>query len=229
MLNDVNLEVQDGETMVVMGRSGCGKSVLLKHIIGLMKPDSGAVLVDGLDITKLDTKALAAVRKRFGMVFQSSALFDSMTVEQNVGLALRKHLGLPEEEVRRKIAASLEVVELEGVEDLFPSELSGGMKKRVALARAIAIDPEFILYDEPTAGLDPVTSRAINKLIVRLKERMSVTSVAVTHDVLSAFEIGDRIAILQDGAIRFEGTPDETRHCDDPIVDQFISGERTVL
>lgn len=227
VLNGVSLEVREGETLVVMGRSGCGKTVLLRHIIGLIKPDSGAVLVDGLDVPSLGPKALADLRKRFGMVFQSSALFDSMTVEQNVGLALRKHSRLPEAQVRERIAASLGRVELEGVDDLLPSEISGGMKKRVSLARAIATSPEFMLYDEPTAGLDPVTARAINRLIVRLKEGLSVTSVVVTHDVDSAFHIGDRIAFLHQGDIRFIGTPDQARRTDDPVVDEFINGDRT--
>ena len=229
VLDSVDLDVRDGETMVVMGRSGCGKTVLLRHIIGLVRPDSGVILVDGLDVPRLGVKALTQLRKRFGMVFQSSALFDSMTVEQNVGLALRKHSGLSEAEIRDRIAASLGRVELKGVEDLLPSELSGGMKKRVSLARAIATSPEFILYDEPTAGLDPVTARAINKLIVRLKEGMSVTSVVVTHDVASAFEIGDRIAFLHEGDIRLTGTPDEVSCSDDPVVDEFINGEQASL
>jgi len=225
VLGGLNLEVQEGETLVVMGRSGCGKTVLLKLIIGLVKPDSGAILVDGLDVPTLKVKALAELRKRFGMVFQSSALFDSMTVEQNVGLALRKHSRLPEREIRGRIADSLRKVDLEGVDDLLPAELSGGMKKRVSLARAIATLPEFVLYDEPTAGLDPVTARSINKLIVRLKEGMSVTSVVVTHDVVSALQIGDRIALLHEGAIRSIGTPDEVLHTADPVVQQFVNGQ----
>ena len=222
VLKDLNLEIVDGETMVVMGRSGCGKSVFLKIIIGLLRPDSGTVLVDGRDVTKVRYKELKEVRKRFGMVFQGAALFDSLTVQENVGLALRKHTRLPEVAVMDRIEECLRMVELEGTEDKYPAELSGGMQKRVGLARAIAMNPQYILYDEPTSGLDPITARSINKLIVDLQSRLSTTSIVVTHDIDSAFYVGDRVAMLYDGVIRFVGTAEAFRTVEDEIIRQFI-------
>ena len=225
VLKGLDLDILEGETLVVVGRSGFGKSVLLKIIIGLLKLDSGSVLVDGVDVTKVSYRQLQEIRKKFGMVFQGSALFDSLTVEQNVGLALRKHSGLPEEQIRERIRECLHLVDLSGTESLYPSELSGGMKKRVGLARAIAMKPKFVLYDEPTTGLDPITARAIDRLIVDMQEKLGITSVVVTHDIDSAFFVGDRIAMLHHGVIHFLGTPTEIADSVDPIVKQFITGE----
>ncbi|HID96083.1 MAG TPA: ATP-binding cassette domain-containing protein [Candidatus Latescibacteria bacterium] len=225
VLKGVNLNVEKGETMVVIGRSGCGKTVLLKLIIGLLKPDTGSILIDGEDITKVKYKRLLDIRKKVGMLFQASALFDSLTVEQNVGLALRRHSKLPDKEIREKIQKCLAVVELNGIERLLPSEISGGMKKRVGLARAVAMDPEIVLYDEPTAGLDPVTAQGIIRLIIELQNRLSVTSIAVTHDLETAYEIGDRIALLYNGRIHFVGTPEQIKTSEDRVVRQFINRE----
>jgi len=225
VLNGVNLEIKDGQTTVVIGPSGCGKTVLLKHIIGLLKPDEGAIRINGEDITKLNFRQLSRIRKKFGMVFQSSALFDSMTVYENVGLALTMFSRWPEERIREKVQHCLSLVGLEGVENLYPAELSGGMKKRVAIARALALDPHFILYDEPTTGLDPIMADTINKLINKLKTQLGVTSVAVTHDMVSAYTIGDKIAMLHEGKILFEGTPEEIRRSTHPVVRQFIEGQ----
>ncbi len=224
VLRGVDLEVRDGETLVVLGRSGCGKTVLLKHIIGLMKPDEGEIWVDGKDITKLSLKDLIKMRRHFGMVFQASALLDSMTVAENVGLGLRRQGKLSKDEIRRRVSEALDMVGLRGWEDAFPSELSGGMRKRVGLARAVVTRPKFLLYDEPTAGLDPVMARSIDRLIVHLKEHMSSTSVIVTHDIVSAFSVCDRIAFLHDGVIRFLGHPEEARRSEDPVLKEFFSG-----
>lgn len=222
LLKRVNLKIEKGSTTVIIGRSGCGKTVLLKLIIGLLKPENGSVLVNGVDVTKIGYKKLLQLRKKFGMLFQSSALFDSMTSSQNVGLALRKRLKLPEPEVKRRIEKSLKMVGLEGIQDSFPEELSGGMKKRVGLARAVAIDPEIILYDEPTAGLDPLASKKIVELITRLQSELSATSVVVTHKLSVARKVGDKIAMLHDGEIRFVGTPLEIEEIQDDIVKEFI-------
>ncbi len=224
VLKGVNLRVRRGETVVVIGRSGCGKSVLLKHIIGLMKPDSGRIVVDGVEVTALAGEELIEFRKRFGMLFQSSALFDSLSVWENVGLGLLEHTDLDENEVRRIAREKLELVGLTQVEDLRPSELSGGMKKRVGLARAIAMDPPVVLYDEPTTGLDPIMADVINQLIRRLQTTLQVTSIAVTHDMNSAMKIGDRLAMLYGGRIVFEGTPEEVKATQDPVVRQFVEG-----
>lgn len=224
VLKGVNLRVNRGETVVVMGRSGCGKSVLLKHIIGLMKPDSGRIVVDGIEVTALKGEDLIEFRKRFGMLFQGSALFDSLSVWENVGLGLLEHTDLSEQEVRRIAREKLELVGLTQVEDLRPSELSGGMKKRVGLARAIAMDPPVILYDEPTTGLDPIMADVINQLIRHLQAKLKVTSIAVTHDMNSAMKIGDRLAMLYGGRIVFEGTPEEVKATDNEVVRQFVEG-----
>ena len=224
VLDGVNLKVGRGETVVVIGRSGCGKSVLLKHIIGLMKPDSGRIVVGGTDVTALKGEDLYEFRKRFGMLFQGAALFDSMSVWENVGLGLIEHTELGKEEIRRRVCEKLGLVGLEDVEELRPSELSGGMKKRVGLARAIAMDPEIVLYDEPTTGLDPIMADAINELIRSLQATLKITSVAVTHDMKSAYKIGDRLAMLHDGRILFEGTPDEIKRTHDETIRQFIEG-----
>lgn len=227
VLDGVDLEIGQGETVVVMGRSGSGKSVLLKHILGLMVPDDGSIEIDGVEIVGMSERELDEVRKKFGMLFQGAALFDSLTVEENVGLSLREHTRLPEEEIRRKVAERLEWVGLESVEDSKPASLSGGMRKRVGLARALAMDPRFILYDEPTTGLDPIMADAIDTLIRATQKRLQVTSVVVTHDLDSAFKVGDRFAMLHDGKIVFVGTEAETRSGKNPMVKQFIEGSST--
>lgn len=224
VLRGVNLKINKGETVVVLGRSGCGKSVLLKHIIGLLKPDKGKIFVDGEDITTFKNEKLYKLRQRFGMLFQGSALFDSMTVEENVALGLREHRLLPENKIKEKVKEKLKLVGLSELEDLKPAELSGGMKKRVGLARSIAMDPEFVLYDEPTTGLDPIMADAINQLLIELRNKLSITSIAVTHDITSAYKIADRIALLYQGKIVFEGTPEITKSSEDPVVMQFVTG-----
>jgi len=224
VLDGVDLEIRTGETMLVMGRSGGGKSVLLKHIIGLMSPDAGSIAVDGEEIVGLHERELNEVRKKFGMLFQSAALFDSMTVGENIGLPLREHTRMTDAEIRKRVAERLEWVGLTGVEDMKPASLSGGMRKRVGLARAIAMDPQFVLYDEPTTGLDPIMSDVIDKLIRGLQKRMGVTSVVVTHDLISANKVADRMALLHGGKVVFLGTPDEVRATKDPVVRQFVEG-----
>ena len=224
VLQGLSLTIEGGQTMVIAGRSGCGKSVLLKIIIGLTKPDQGKVLVDDEDIVQMPYKRLREVRRKFGMVFQGSALFDSMSVEENIGLALRRYSDQSESEVKERIRWCLEMVEMGGTQELCPAELSGGMKKRVALARAVAIHPQFVLYDEPTTGLDPVTARAIDNLILILQHELSTTSVVVTHDMESAFTVGDQIALLHDGAIYHIGTPEEFQYTNDPIIRGFVDG-----
>jgi len=224
VLNGVDLDLRTGETIVVMGRSGTGKSVLLKHVIGLMTPDEGSIEVDGIELVGLPEHDLNELRKRFGMLFQSSALFDSMTVGENIGLSLREHLRLPAAEIRRRVSERLEWVGLKDVEHMKPASLSGGMKKRVGLARAIAMDPQFILYDEPTTGLDPIMADVIGQLIRGLQRRLNVTSIVVTHDLTSAYKVADRMAMLDGGRIVFEGTPDEVRATRDPLVRQSVEG-----
>ena len=224
VLDGLDLEIPSGETWVIIGRSGTGKSVLLKHIIGLMKPDAGSIEIDGEDLAAMDESQINEVRKRFGMLFQSSALFDSLSVGENVGLALREHRMMPEDKIRERVTERLDWVGLAGSEKQRPSDLSGGMRKRVGLARAIAMDPQFILYDEPTTGLDPITADVIDQLIRAMQQRMRVTSVVVTHDLASAYKVGDRIAMLHDGKVVFQGTPEETRASRDPLVKQFIEG-----
>jgi phospholipid/cholesterol/gamma-HCH transport system ATP-binding protein len=224
VLSGVDLTISKGETTVILGRSGCGKSVLLKLIMGLMKPDQGEILVNGDNVASMNDKQLSSLRQKFGMLFQASALFDSMTVDENVGLGLREHTKLPEEEIRKRVAEKLKMVGLSEVEDQKPAELSGGMRKRVGLARAIAMDPDYVLYDEPTTGLDPIMADVINELIIRLRNSLSITSIAVTHDIVSAYKIADRIAMLHEGKIIFVGTPEEVRKTDDPVVRQFVEG-----
>ena len=225
VLNGVNLTIKTGETMVVIGRSGCGKSVLLKHIIGLLKPDRGSVLIDAVEITKLSGRSLDEIRKKFGMLFQGAALFDSMTVEENVGFPLREHTTMDRQAVARRVQECLSLVGLEQVEDLHPAELSGGMRKRVGLARALAMHPEIILYDEPTTGVDPIMGDIINDLMISLRDRLRVTSVLVTHDMRSAYKVADRIAMLYNGTIVELGSPDQIRSCANPVVQQFIRGD----
>jgi phospholipid/cholesterol/gamma-HCH transport system ATP-binding protein len=224
VLDGLDLEIPTGETWVIIGRSGTGKSVLLKHIVGLMKPDQGSIQIDGEDVATMDEAEINEVRKRFGMLFQGAALFDSLSVGDNVGLALREHRVMPEDKIRERVAERLDWVGLSGSEKQRPSDLSGGMRKRVGLARAIAMDPQFILYDEPTTGLDPITADVIDQLIRAMQQRMRVTSVVVTHDLASAYKVGDRIAMLHDGKVVFQGTPEETRASRDPLVKQFIEG-----
>lgn len=224
VLKGVNLKIEKGESMVVIGGSGSGKSVLLKHIIGILKPDKGNILIDGIDITKLNERELYKIRKKFGMLFQMAALFDSLTVWENVGFALIRQKRMKDEDVRRIASEKLRLVGLVDVEDLMPSELSGGMKKRVGLARAIAHEPEILLYDEPTTGLDPIMADAINDLIIEMKNKLSVTSVAITHDMHSAYKIADRIAMLYDGKIIGTGSPEEIKNTENPIIKQFITG-----
>jgi phospholipid/cholesterol/gamma-HCH transport system ATP-binding protein len=224
VLCGVNLEVGRGETVVVLGGSGSGKSVLIRHTIGLHRPDSGEVWVDGQRIDAFDEEELIGTRKKVGMLFQAGALFDSMTVEENVGYALREHTDWDRERIAARISEVLGYVELEDVEELMPSDLSGGMRKRVALARAIALAPEAVLYDEPTTGLDPITANTINLMIRGLQRRLGITSIVVTHDIHSAFTVGDRIAFLHDGRIEFDGTVDEAKQATEPLLRNFLQG-----
>ncbi len=224
VLKNMNLNIEDGITTVVIGRSGCGKSVLLKHIIGILKPDSGQVIVDGQDVGKLSAKELHKLRLNFGMLFQSSALFDSLTVYENVGFNLIEHTDLDSQTIARRVKESMSLVGLKGVEDLRPAELSGGMKKRVGLARAICMNPKLILYDEPTTGVDPILADAINGLIKDLHDKLKVTSIVVTHDMVSAYKVGDKISMLYDGKIIETGAPEEIKNTTNPVVKQFITG-----
>lgn len=224
VLRGVNLRIERGESVVVIGGSGSGKSVLIKNIIGLLRPDSGKVIIDGVDITVLKEKELYEVRRKFGMLFQYAALFDSMKVWENVAFALIRQKGMKEKEAKDIAIEKLRMVGLVGVEDLMPSELSGGMKKRVGLARAIAHEPEILLYDEPTTGLDPIMADAINDLIIEMRNKLKVTSIAITHDMNSAYKIADRIAMLYNGVIIETGTPGEIKNTKNPIVRQFITG-----
>ena len=224
VLDNMNLTIQDGETIVIIGRSGIGKSVTLKHIIGLMKPDSGQVIVDGLDITRLDAKELNELRLKFGMLFQGAALFDSLNVRDNVAFNLIEHSKMDDKAIDKRVAECLELVGLRGIELLSPAELSGGMRKRVGLARAICMNPKIILYDEPTTGVDPIMADAVNDLIKDLQAKLKTTAVAVTHDMTSAYKIADRIAMLYKGKIVEIGTPDEIKNTKSPIVRQFITG-----
>ena len=224
VLRGVDLSVSRGECLVVIGRSGTGKSVLLKHVVGLILPDRGTVRVNGHDIAGLGDTELLELREQMGMLFQAGALFDSMTVGENVGLALREHTPMSERQIELVVAEKLALVGLAGTESLRPSSLSGGMKKRAALARALATNPKIMLYDEPTTGLDPITSDVVNRLIRRLQERLGMTSIAVTHDMRSAYHIADRIAMLHEGRIHAIGTPAEIQATRDPSLKQFIEG-----
>lgn len=224
VLDGVDLRIERGESVVIIGRSGGGKSILLKHLIGLLSPDEGDVLIDGESIAHMTERQLLTVRRKFGMLFQGAALFDSLTVAENVGFALRREDKLAESEVRRRVDEMLEMVDLGGTQDKKPAELSGGMRKRVGLARAIIYRPEIVLYDEPTTGLDPVVSDSIDHLILRVCERFEVTTVAVTHDMRSARRIGQRILMLHNGRIHFGGTPDEVFRSSDPVVNRFVNG-----
>jgi phospholipid/cholesterol/gamma-HCH transport system ATP-binding protein len=223
VLHGVNLEVPDGQNTVIIGASGAGKSVTLKLIVGLLEPDAGRVLVDDEDVQELDRKQLASLRGRIGYVFQFAALFDSMTVAENIRLGLVKR-GYADAMIRERVEESLAVVDLSGTEDKLPSELSGGMRKRVGIARAIALKPRYILYDEPTTGLDPLTATVMDQLIMRTRD-LGVTGLVVTHDMRSAFTVGDRVAMLHQGGIRQVGTAAEIQASDDPLVRQFIEGQ----
>jgi len=224
VLRGVDLDVEQGEAMVVIGRSGCGKSVLLKHVIGLMKPDRGSVVVAGRDVAGMNRVELNDLRKTFGMLFQSAALFDSLTVAENVGFGLRRFTDMSDTEIARRVAEKLELVGLSGIESLRPAQLSGGMKKRAGLARALAMDPQIVLYDEPTTGIDPILAASINEMVRDLNDRLGVTSVVVTHDMASANIVGDRIAMLHEGVIRCVGTPEDIQTSDDAVCRQFVEG-----
>jgi phospholipid/cholesterol/gamma-HCH transport system ATP-binding protein len=224
VLDGVNLRIAEGESVVILGRSGGGKSVLLKHLVALIHPDSGEIIIDGESLTGKSERQLIDVRHKFGMLFQSAALFDSMTVAENVGFALRRETKLTPQELNQRVSEALEMVDLPGIEKKKPSELSGGMRKRVGLARAIVYRPEIVLYDEPTTGLDPIVADSIDQLIVRVRDRLNVTTVVVTHDMRSARRVGQRIVMLHQGKIYFEGTPDEAFSSRDPIIYNFVNG-----
>jgi phospholipid/cholesterol/gamma-HCH transport system ATP-binding protein len=224
VLRGVEFEVHDGETVVVIGRSGGGKSVLLKHLCGLLRPDAGRVVVDDVDIELLSERELTPIRKKFGVLFQGAALFDSMTVFDNVAFPLREERKFDEDEIGKRVEQALGIVDLLNAKDKKPAELSGGMRKRAALARACVAQPKYILYDEPTTGLDPVLADNINHLVLRMRDQLHVTSIAVTHDMVSAYKIADRIAMLHEGRIHAVGTPAEIQGTADPIVRQFIMG-----
>lgn len=224
ILENINLTIQPGEIMVIMGPSGCGKSTLLRMLIGLLKPTDGQIWIDGQEISNLNEDQLNEVRKKMGMVFQYSALFDFLTVGENVAFGLRQHTTFSEEDIVKNVNRKLKMVGLAGYEQMMPDELSGGMKKRVSLARAIAVNPRIVLYDEPTAGLDPIMSSVIDRLIVSCRERMEITSVVVTHQMESAFRIADRMAMISEGKIIAVGTPEEIKNSSNPTVQQFIHG-----
>jgi len=224
VLNELSLDIEKGQTCVIIGRSGCGKSVLLKHIVGLLKPEHGRVLVEGKEVGKLGALELDELRFKISMVFQGGALFDSMNVADNVGFSLIEHTHITPKELAERVEESLYLVGLGGIGNLMPVELSGGMKKRVALARAICIRPEIILYDEPTTGVDPITADSINELIRSLHDKLKVTAVVVTHDMKSAYHVADKIAMMYQGKIIIEGTPAEIQAAKDPVVHQFING-----
>jgi phospholipid/cholesterol/gamma-HCH transport system ATP-binding protein len=224
VLDGVSFRIETGESVVIIGRSGGGKSVLIKHLIGLLKPDAGQVLIEGENIVPMTERQLLRVRSRFGMLFQGAALFDSMSVAENVGFAFRRNHKMTAEEIKRKVAETLELVDLPGTEDKNTAELSGGMKKRVGLARAIIYQPEIVLYDEPTTGLDPIVSDSIDRLILRVRDRFKATTVVVTHDMRSARRLGQRILMLHEKKIYVAGTPDEIFQSEDPVVRRFVEG-----
>ena len=224
VLNGFTLDVLEGETMVIIGYSGTGKSVAIKHIVGLLEPDSGEVTVDGLEVPRLPRRELYKLRARIGYVFQFAALFDSLTIGDNIAMGLRKQGELDEREIVQRVDEALDLVDLPGVQGKFPAELSGGMRKRVGIARSVALRPKYILYDEPTTGLDPVTSAVIDDLMVRMRDKLGVTSIVITHDMRSAYTVGTRIAMLYQGRVRQVGTVDEIQRTSDPVVRQFIEG-----
>lgn len=222
VLDGINLDIEDGKTTVIIGQTGCGKSVLIKHIIGLLKPDAGEIIVNGIDITKLKRKDFAGILKNFGVLFQSSALFDSMTVGENVAFPLVEHTNLPQSKIMEIVKEKLAIVGLKGVEHLYPAELSGGMKKRVGLARAIALDPKVLIFDEPTTGLDPVMSDTIDNLIINTQKHLGVTSIVISHDIPGTFKIAHWIAMLYKGKVVLYGSPDDFKNTNDQIVRQFL-------
>ncbi|MEO7102093.1 MAG: ABC transporter ATP-binding protein [Gemmatimonadaceae bacterium] len=228
VLEGFSLEIDEGETMVIIGYSGSGKSVAIKHIVGLLFPDQGTVFVDGLEVPDLPRDELYALRGNIGYVFQFAALFDSMTVGENIAMALRKTRTMSDAEITERVHESLALVDLPDSESKFPAELSGGMRKRVGIARAIAKRPKYILYDEPTTGLDPVTSAVIDELMIRMREKLGVTGVVITHDMRSAYSVGTRIAMLYEGKVQQVGTVAEIQNTTDPVVRQFIEGKPTL-
>ena len=225
VLEGFSLEVSEGETMVIIGYSGTGKSVAIKHIVGLLEPDAGRVIVDDLVVGSLSRRELYRLRARIGYVFQFAALFDSLSIGENVAMGLRKQGQLSDAEIVERVQESLDLVDLPDAAERFPAELSGGMRKRVGIARAIALRPKYLLYDEPTTGLDPVTSAVIDELMIRMREKVGVTSIVITHDMRSAYRVGTRIAMLYEGRVRRVGTVDEIQHTTDPVVRQFIEGK----
>ncbi|MDD4202523.1 MAG: ABC transporter ATP-binding protein [Candidatus Omnitrophica bacterium] len=227
VLKNINLTIETGKTTVIIGRSGCGKSVLLKHIIGLFQPDSGQVIINEKDITRMNYKQLIDLRMNISMLFQGGALFDSLTIGENVAFSILEHKTMSRNDIKERVRLCLDLVGLRGIEHLKPAQLSGGMQKRVGLARAICMQPEIVLYDEPTTGLDPIMADIINDLIIDLKDKLKVTSVVVTHDMRSAYKIGDKIAMLYDGKIIAEGTPEQIKNSQSPVVQQFITGAST--
>lgn len=229
VLRGFSVDIEDGRTTAIIGASGSGKSVMLKHIVGLLRPDRGEVWIDGENISRLDQTSIYRIRRKVGFVFQFAALFDSMTIAENVGMGPRRMEDWPEERIRERVEECLARVNLEGFEERYPAELSGGQRKRVGIARAIATEPKYILYDEPTTGLDPVTKAVIDELIVRMSDELGVTGVVITHDMQSAYRISDQIAMLHEGRNRFQGTPEEIRATDDPIVKGFIEGRPDLL
>ncbi len=224
VLQGVNLQLKKGETLVIIGQSGCGKSVLLKHIMGILKPDRGKVYIDRVDITVLNDDELHKITRKFGMLFQGTALFDSLTVGQNVSFGLERYTDYSKERIKELVRENLAKVGLRRIEHLMPFELSGGMRKRVGLARAIAYNPDIILYDEPSTGIDPIRADAINDLIIRMKKEMNASEMIITHDMVSAYKVADRIGMLYEGKIIEMGTPEEIRNSKNPVVQQFIHG-----
>lgn len=229
VLKGFSLTIPDGETVSVIGGSGSGKSVALKHIVGLLTPDEGDIWIDGENISRLDQESVYQLRRNVGFVFQFAALFDSMTISENIGMGLKRVAGMDPPKIAKRVEECLHMVDLEGYGDRKPSELSGGQRKRVGFARAIATEPKYMLYDEPTTGLDPVTSAVIDQIMIRLADELGVTGVVITHDMRSAFRISDRIAMLYDGRIRFVGTPDELRSTEDRVVKGFIEGRPELM
>ncbi|GBD93798.1 putative phospholipid import ATP-binding protein MlaF [bacterium BMS3Abin05] len=225
VLRDVNMTIERGKITVIIGRSGCGKSVLLKLILGLIKPDKGQVFVEGQEITTMGQEEIYKIRRKFGMLFQNAALFDSMTVEENMALPLIEHSDLPYDVIKKRVQEKLSMVGMPEVKDLKPAELSGGMRKRVGLARALMMEPEIVLYDEPTTGLDPIMADVINNIVIGFNENLGITSIVVTHDMGSVYKIADRVAMIQRGIVLFDGTPDALKKTKDPVVRQFIEGK----
>lgn len=229
VLRGFSLEVPDGQTMVVLGGSGSGKSVMLKHVVGLLTPDRGKVTVDGKVVSELDPEDLFELRRKVGYVFQFAALFDSMSLAENVAMGLRRQSDMDKDQIRDRVEECLKLVDLEGFGDMAPAELSGGQRKRAGIARAIATRPTYLLYDEPTTGLDPVTRAMIDRLILRMSRELGVTGIVITHDIASAFRVADRLAMLHDGRCRFVGSPEEIRATEDPVVRGFIEGRPELL